>query len=370
MKILILNWRDIMHPLAGGAEQSLFKHASYWEKKGADVTWITSCFPGAKKSETVNGIRIIRMGSHFTVHFLAANYYRKLDNIDIIIDSFHFIPFFSPLYTNPNKIIALINEPAKNAWFKNIFFPVAIIGYIIEPFFFKLYNNIPFITSANSIKKELEELGVNGKKINIIPHGVTVKNSAKKYIKEQIPTIIYLSQVSPDKGIEDALQAFQLLQNENKSINLWIVGKAISESYQKKIKMMIDTLRIKKNTTYFGFVTEEKKFELLQKAWILIHPSIREGWGLNVIEANNFGVPSVGYNVTGLKDSIKDNKTGLLTRKNTPEDLAEKCMKILTDKKTYNYLAKNSKKWANEFSWEKSAKKSWGLIKDTYEKSK
>ena len=105
------------------------------------------------------------MGSHYTVHLLAAIYYRKQKNFDIIVDCFHFLPYFSPLYTNRHKIIALINEPAKNAWFKNILFPVSVIGYLIEPIFFKLYKNIPFITSAISIREELEDLNIMPEKI-------------------------------------------------------------------------------------------------------------------------------------------------------------------------------------------------------------
>ena len=95
MNILILNWRDPKHPLAGGAEISLLEHAKYWKKKGATITWFASTFPGAKKKEQFDGISIVRKGSHYTVGFWAFYFYltKKIKGFDIVIDCFHFLPF-------------------------------------------------------------------------------------------------------------------------------------------------------------------------------------------------------------------------------------------------------------------------------------
>ena len=99
MNILILNWRDIKNPLAGGAEISLFEHAKYWKSKGAEILWFTSSFKGAKEKEKIDGINIIRKGSYHTVHVHAFfRYIESAKNTDIIIDNFHFVPFFTPFY--------------------------------------------------------------------------------------------------------------------------------------------------------------------------------------------------------------------------------------------------------------------------------
>jgi len=370
MNILILSWRDTLHPLAGGAEQSLFEHAKYWVKKGANVTWIASKYSNSPHKEIMSGVSVIRIGSQFTVHLLTLIGYRNLVvSADIVIDSFHFIPFFTPLYIQRHKIIALINEPAKEAWFKNIFFPASLLGYLVEPIFFKLYKNIPFITSANSIMQELIELGISKKDITIIPHGVTTNKTFKKFKKESIPTILYLAQISRDKGIEDAIATIKVLKQRKIKVNFMIAGKPTSQKYTREIKSIIEDFDIKSRTKYYGFVSLAKKFELLQRAWILIHPSIREGWGLNVIEANTFGTPAVGYNVAGLRDSIKDNKTGLLAPKNTPVALAELCSKLIENKNLYCKLSENSKKWSMQFKWENAGGKSWELVKNNYEQN-
>ena len=127
MTILILNWRDIRHPLSGGAEISLHEQAKYWRDQGNKIIWFASSFNGAKNEEVIDGIKVLRKGSHFTVHIWAFLFYhwKKFDRFDIVIDSFHFLPFFTPLYISSSKIIGLINEVAGKVWFANLWYPLA-----------------------------------------------------------------------------------------------------------------------------------------------------------------------------------------------------------------------------------------------------
>lgn len=364
MNILILNWRDPKNPYSGGAEISLMEHAKFWIKKGAKITWFASHYKNAPEEEIINGIKIIRKGSHYTVHIWSFIYYlqNKFTKPDLIIDCFHFIPFFTPLYYKKIKKIGLINEPAKNAWFKNIFFPLSLIGYLIEPLFFILYKNNLILTVSESIASELTNYKLDKKKIQIIPNGHTPLSAKIKLEKEKDPTVIYLGQITPDKGIEEAIKAFEKIVQKTPGAKLWIVGKAINDRYLAGIKKKISKRNLNKVITFFGFVNEQKKYELLSKSWMLIHPSIREGWGLNVIEANSCGTPAIGYKITGLKDSIIHKKTGLLVDRK-PYSLADAVNKLINDKKQYDNMCIKAKKWADTFNWELSGEKSWNLIK-------
>ncbi|MDO8658518.1 MAG: glycosyltransferase family 4 protein [Candidatus Levybacteria bacterium] len=364
MNILILNWRDINNPDAGGAEISLFHHAKFWKRMGAKVTWFASSFQGAKEREIIDGITIIRKGSVYTVHFLFFYLYLKkyFEKQTIIVDSFHFLPFFTPLFVKNSKIIALINEVANKLWFSNLFLPFSLIGYLSESYFFHLYKNIPFITGSDSAKLDLEKCGIKSDNITVVNHGVEILSVKETVKKEKIPTILFLGRISDDKGIKDAFNTFLILLNHNKYVNLWIVGK---ESEKGKCLKLIhryfpdedSKMRIK----YFGYVTEIRKFEIMKQSWVLIHPSQKEGWGLTVIEAASQSVPTVGYNVEGLKDSIKDGKTGILV-KPKPEFLALAIQELINNKEKREGLGEEAKKWAKAFNWEKSSEKSWKLI--------
>lgn len=365
MNILILNWRDPKNPLAGGAEESLYEHAQFWIKKGAKVTWFASYNPNGKEKEVQDSILFIRKGTHYTVHLWTLFYFLtgQLGKQDIIIDCFHFVPFFTPLYMRHAKIIALINEPGRNAWFKNIFFPVSLLGFLAEPFFFLVYRTIPFIVGSESIKKELLQYGLKDQNIHIIHHGIDTRQVSRNE-KEKNPTYIYLAQIARDKGTGDAIKAFAIVAKQYSNSRLWIVGKAHDKKYLREIQNLIVSLSLENYVKFYGYISDSEKFELLAKAWILIHPSIREGWGLNVIEAASQRTPTIGYNVVGLRDSIINNKTGILVNRDY-ESLANEMRKLIEDKKLLQELSHNAKEWSKNFTWDKSGEKSWELIQKT-----
>ena len=93
--------------------------------------------------------------------------------------------------------------------------------------------------------------------------------------------------------------------------------------------------------------------EILQKAWVFVMPSIKEGWGITIMEAASCGTPCVGFNVSGVKDSIVDGKTGYLAL--NPKDYLDKVLNLLEDRQLRNSLAKNCTKWSAVFSWDASA---------------
>jgi 2-polyprenyl-3-methyl-5-hydroxy-6-metoxy-1,4-benzoquinol methylase len=102
-----------------------------------------------------------------------------------------------------------------------------------------------------------------------------------------------------------------------------------------------------------GYVSEEEKLKLLQSSWVLVFPSLMEGWGLVAMEAAACGTPTVGFNVPGVKDAVKNGKSGFLA--SNKNDFIKKIIDILTNDKLRNELSKNSILWANKFSWEKSS---------------
>ncbi len=356
MRILILNWRDPKHPFAGGAEKSIFEHAKFWAKQGARVTWFASTFANAKKEQSIDGIKIIRAGNHYTVHlhFIVYSLLNRFKDVDIVVDCFHFVPFFTPIFASNKKKIALIQETGGRLWFNNIFFPLSLIGYLTEPLFFLFYRGVEFITSSDSTKKDLVRFGIKEQKVHIIPHGVDRKHS--NAIKEKNPTILYLGFLTKDKGFEDASEAASIVKQKIKNLQYWIAGKE-----GKKGDFNWHIGRARNFAKYFGFVSEKEKFDLYKKAWVLVHPSEKEGWGLTVVEAATQGTPTVGYDVPGLRDSVKNNKTGVLVVKN-PQYLANAIISLVKNKQELSKMSQDAISWSKKFNWEKSTKESWSMI--------
>ena len=366
--ILILSWRGPKHYNAGGAEMAVHEHAKAWSKAGMDVTLFTSKVIGLKATEIIDGVKIIRQGRQiFGVQLKAFLYYLKNRKaIDLIIDNFHGIPFFTPLYTLKPKIV-FIHEVAKEVWFLNyLYFPLnyifGLIGYILEPLIFRfMYGRITFITVSNSTKQDLMAWGIPELNINVIHNGITIHKVEKDIVKEKNKTLIFLGEISKDKGIEDAIRVFNKLLLKDEKWQFWIVGKG-ELLFGGGLREFINKFGLTKKIKFWGFVSEQEKFELLKKAHILIHPSRREGWGQVVIEAAAMGTPTVGYRVAGLRDSIIDGKTGFLAEANT-EDLANKIENLMNNKILYEKFRINCIKWSKKFIWDKATEQSIKLVK-------
>lgn len=369
MNIVIFSWRGPKHPLSGGAEIATFEHAKEWTRVGNKVTLFTSYFEGAKKKETLNGIEIIRRGGDaFGVKLVAPFWYLfgNHSKFDLVVDEFHGIPFFTPVYVRTKKL-AFIHELAKEVWWLNPWpkpfnYIPAFFGTLFEPLIFKLlYKNIQFMTVSESTKNDLIEWGIPVGKIKVVHNGVnTIPVNVKKEVRK---TAIFLGALAKDKGIEDALRAFSLIDKKDSGWQFWVVGWG-AKNYLNVLKALARELKIERKVEFWGFVDDKKKFELLTRAHVFINPSVREGWGLVNIEASSAGTPVVGYNVPGMKDSVISGKTGLLFRLGDYESLAENAIRLCNSARFYATMHKEAIAWAKRFTWERSTKESLNLIKN------
>jgi glycosyltransferase involved in cell wall biosynthesis len=361
MNILILNWRDPKNPKSGGAEIVTLEHAKAWIKAGHKVTWFTSKFKNSKTEETIDGIRIIRGGNFITVYLLAPIFYLFTKNkFDLVIDEIHGLPFFTPLYVRKPKVV-LIHEVAGAIWDYMYPFPINVIGKFIEPLYFKLYSGIKFWTDADSTVDDLVKYGINRNNCTAINCPIEHESLNIVPDKEKVPTFIFVSRVVKMKGVEDVIKAFSEIQKELNEAQLWIVGD-VDKNYIKELKKIIDSYSLNSKIKFFGRTDENTKFELLKKAHLLLHASVKEGWGLVVIEAASQATPSIVYNVAGLRDSVKNGETGIVLKNNSPEEMAKQAVNLFKDKVKYEKLQKNALVWAKSLTWGRATKQSLRLI--------
>lgn len=367
MNILIFSWRDNKHPNAGGAEQVVHEHAKGWVAAGHKVIHFSSKIDGLSKSETIDGIEFVRAGYQY-LGVLVAGFFYYLQNkkkIDLVIDEFHGVPFFTPFYIRKRKL-AVVQEVARKVWLLNPLpkpwnWIIGVVGFLGEPFVFLLYKKTPFMVGSNSAKDDIIKMGIPPSNITIVPHGVIIPKIFTLPAKEKIKTIVYLSKLSKDKGIMDALKCFSILDKTG-IWQFWVVGKTETKDYLKFIKKQVKKMHFKNTIKFWGFVTEENKFDILAKAHILINTSIHEGWGLVNIEANSVGTPAVAYKVAGIIDSVKNGVSGILCTENSQENMANEIDDLLNDQKRYEQLSKGAISWSKNFTWEKSRKLSLKLL--------
>jgi glycosyltransferase involved in cell wall biosynthesis len=121
-------------------------------------------------------------------------------------------------------------------------------------------------------------------------------------------------------------------------------------------------LGIDKSVNFLGYVTEDKKAHLLSESWALIQPSLIEGWGITVIEANAKGTPVIASNVAGLRDSVVDGQTGILVKPRDIAGFSAAMEQVIKDKVFLRQLSNNSYEWSKNFGWDKSAQRFYYII--------
>ncbi|MBI2326779.1 glycosyltransferase family 4 protein [Candidatus Curtissbacteria bacterium] len=344
MRILWLSWRDIKNPDAGGAEKVAIEITSRLTKEKHQVTIFTSLFKGAKKQETTRGVNIIRRGNRLTCRFFAFLYWLKNKKFDLVIDEINTIPFFSIFYA-PAKTLTLIHQLASEFWFSQTIWPLSTIGYWLEPFALKLYKDRPTIVVSKSTQKDLQKLGFKNTKI--VREGLDFK---PQFASAKEDLILFIGRLIEPKGPRDAITAFRKTNDIVTGTKLVIIGRG-DPTFTANLKRQTITLGLKDKVKFTGFIPESQKIELLKKAKVVLIPSIREGWGLVATETSALGAVPIAYNVPGLRDSIANGKTGILTETN-PQALAQAAIDVLKKDQLRKRLAKNGYLWSQKFSWE------------------
>jgi glycosyltransferase involved in cell wall biosynthesis len=108
---------------------------------------------------------------------------------------------------------------------------------------------------------------------------------------------------------------------------------------------------------FFGSTSNEERRALTKQASLLINPSVREGFGLNVVEANALGVPCVAYDVPGLRDAVINNETGILVKSGDVKALAEQIVRVLKNDVFRAQLSQNALIYSKRFDWDQVAEK-------------
>ncbi|MDB6065705.1 MAG: hypothetical protein JWR26_1913 [Pedosphaera sp.] len=325
MRFLMLNWRDPKNPLSGGAERVTHAYLTALAKRGHDVFWYANGFPNCIREETIDQVHIVRGGGMGSSVVKAIQWYRQQAPFDLVMDQHHGIPWYAPWWCRTN-CAAYIHEVLGPIWSAFYPWPLSTIGRWQERWTHWAYRNVPFWTASECTRDILKAHGIRS--VKIIPYGVHTAALATLPDKtlETTLRLAVVSRLAPNKRIDHAVRAIRCLLDKGVPTQLTIVGTG---EVEESLRRLVTELQLGKNVTFTGSLSEVEKDEQLKRAHFLLHTSLREGWGLNVIEANAMGTPAVVYPVAGLIESTLHDQTGLISEKETPESLAASLISIL-----------------------------------------
>jgi glycosyltransferase involved in cell wall biosynthesis len=366
LKILIMNWRDISHPKNGGAEVHINEVISRWVDWGHKVTLLCGKYEGCKEYDLIDGIEIIRKGGPFSVYICAMKEYLTSlmkNDYDYIIDDVNGVPFFTPLYVK-KPIVAIMHHLVKDIFFRELSWYQAVFGYTSEKMIKKVYCETPFVTVSKNTKEELVKFGIPKKNTYVVYNGVDHDvYKPNLYQKSTFPLILHIGRVKKYKNIDHLLKAVKnIVESKNiENFKLVIAGRGDF----RDVRRQVEEYGISEYVILLGEISEAKKVELLNKAWLFVSASSREGWGLTVIEANACGTPAVAYRVPGLSESIVDTETGFLVPYGEVEGLSKAIQHIVLNETLRKKLSESALNWAKQYDWNLTAEETLKVVTTT-----
>lgn len=366
LKILVMNWRDICHPKKGGAEVHINEVISRWVNWGHEVTLLCGKYEGCKEYENFKGIEIIRKGGPFSLYICAMKEYLtslKKNNYDYIIDDVNGVPFFTPVYVK-KPVVAIMHHLVKDIFFKELSWYQAIFGYTAEKMIKTIYREIPFVTVSEKTKETLVNFGIPRQNAYVVYNGVD-HDLYKPHIypKSNFPLILHIGRVKKYKNVDHLLRVVKNLVEKNKvtKFKLVIAGRGDF----RDLESQVEAYGISDYVTILGEISETEKVKLLNKAWVFVSSSSREGWGLTIIEANACGTPAVAYRVPGLSESIVNDETGFLLPYGKVEDFSEAIQRLILNETLRKKFSHSAINWAKKFDWNLTAKETLKVVTTT-----
>ena len=357
MKILVLNWQDIKNPLGGGAEVHLHEIFKRVVAQGHSVTLYCSRFPGSTGGEEIDGLRVIREGGRYLFNFFVPWRYQsqlRKENYDVVVDDINKIPFYTPTFVD-KPLAGIVHHLFGKAIFLEAPFIPASYVYLAEKVAAQVYKNTPIAVVSESTRQELIGLGFSPANIVIVPNAVNDKiYTPSDFTPPGAPVIGHLGRLKKYKSVDHLLRAFQIVLKEFPEARLKIIGDG---DFRPELERLAAELDIVSHIEFTGYLSQEEKVRQLHQMSVAVNCSAKEGWGLTVIEANACGVPVVASDVPGLRDSVVDEKTGLLYEFGNIEQLAQKILLMLRDEHLRSRMRVDAIEWGRTFNWEDSAKK-------------
>jgi glycosyltransferase involved in cell wall biosynthesis len=347
MRFLMLNWRDPENPLSGGAERVSVAYMREMVRRGHEVFWFANDFPGAARETTIDGIHYIRGGGKGSSVWKAMQWHKRQPRFNLVIDQHHGIPWYAPWWSG-TACVAYIHEVLGPIWNSFYSWPLSSIGSTQERWTHRLYRNVPFWTPSESTRVALQHNGV--REVKVIPNGcdtAPVAGLDSKPLHAPVK-LVTVSRLAPNKRIDHAVRATHRLVESGFDARLTVIGNG---EVADQLKLLAANLNLTERVRFAGGLDEEQKNRELREAHFLVHCSVREGWGLNVIEANAMGTPAVVYPVGGLVDSTVHNETGMVTSAETPESVATAIAALLDKPQEYSRLRMNAWERAKQFQW-------------------
>ena len=352
LRVLFLSWRDQEHPEAGGAEAFLDNVSQLLCARGHEVTIFTAAYEGAAAAQQSAGRAYVRRGRRYSVYPRgAAHLLSHGGDYDVIVDIQNGVPFWAPAFSR-TPVVNLVHHVHREQW-PEVFGPVrSRIGWWLEsrvaP---RVYRSSHYLVVSRATRDDLAGLGVDVEQVSVVYSGKEEIPDLSHLPRTSDPSIVVLGRLVPHKRVELALRAVAELRHRRPGLTLDVVGHGY---WEPELRAEAARLGIEDAVRFLGFVDDADKQKLLATTWLNLLPSLKEGWGLAIVEAAAHGTPSVAFSTAGgTTESVLDGLTGRLV--SSDDEFVTVVDELLGDTVARSSMGVAARVHATSFSWEATA---------------
>ncbi|MFD0317901.1 glycosyltransferase family 4 protein [Streptomyces flavalbus] len=348
--VVLCNWRDQRHPDAGGAEVYCEQVARRLVAAGVRVTYLTARPRGAPRREGTDHGTVVRVGGRFGVYPLALLWLaRHRRRVDAVIDSQNGVPFFAPLAVRRRTpVLLLIHHVHQRQFALLLPRPLAALGRWLESAGSRVvYGSRAVCTVSPSSRAQIRgELGLKGP-IRLAPPGHTPVAPGARASR---PRIVHVGRLTPQKRLHLLLRALPAVRAAVPGTELHLIGDGRCRT---QLEALARQVGVHDHVVFHGRLPTPDRDALVASAWLTVYPSLREGWGIAVMEAASAGVPALVHDVPGLRDVVHHEETGwLLPEGRTDLGAAvTRALRTVADTARADRYARSCRAWASRFTW-------------------
>ncbi len=225
-----------------------------------------------------------------------------------------------------------------------------------------------FLCSTSIAMKNIIQKEYMRNDVEVIPFGIDIDRFKPSKLRKKNFIVGIIKSIEEHNGIDCLLDAAKIINFEHKkNIEFLIIGKG---SLEKEMKNKTKNLGLEKKVKFLGFIDHSNILEYHQKLSVLVVPSIRESFGVSVLESAACGIPSITSNVGGLTEVNLNDETGLVIEPNDPIGIANAILKLHDNEKLRNKMGENARKRVvKKFNWIENSNKMINIYKKINENS-
>lgn len=347
MRVLWLIQRDVEHPGSGGGARTAFEVTRRLVARGHEVRLVASGWPGAEARTNLGGVQIRRFPSYFLPHLVLPFLLRSEPRPDVVVDDLaHPLPWATPRLSHLSGTVFFRHLHRRTL--SGQVGPVAagLLGEV-EKAYGRIYSEWPFVTETQGSVRDLDTLGISGSRCRVIHPGVDVERF-RPGEAHPTPRLVYFGGMRRYKRPSHALLALAHLLESGVDAELVVVGQGAA---LPSVRELCTRLSLERKVRFAGRLSREDLASVVGSAWVNLHCSVAEGWGLTTVEAASCGVPTAAYRVPGVSESVIDGSTGLLVPDGDPRAMARAIVSMLSDIGSWKLRCR---RYAESLSWDRS----------------